>query len=402
MNIREQELACRHFMVGVRGIGGVTARKLLDYYGNALRIWELSDKEIMKDKIMTPRQKSALLEARKRWDLEKEWERLKTKKISMVTYGDPDYPARLKTMEDKPFVLYYKGKLPGDNVPSVAVIGSRMCTGYGRSIAGYYGAELAQRGIQIISGMASGIDGIAQKSALERGGSSYGILGCGVDICYPPSNRALYEMLIDRGGLLSEFLPGEAPEAGHFPMRNRLISGLADLVLVVESREKSGTRITVNLALEQGKEVYAVPGRVQDELSAGCNLLIREGAGIALDVNEIASVAEEVCLRHCNIDADESVISKVTEMPRKSPEPGETQAESDFSGIEYNDMEYKRYDKILHFLKENAMGADEIFTRLKACDNVSEEISFPKLQEMIADLVLQGKIINRMGIYELV
>lgn len=401
MNIREQELACRHFMVGVRGIGGVTARKLLDYYGNALRIWELSDKEIMKDGIMTPRQKSALIEVRKHWDLENEWERLKAKKISMVTYCDPDYPVRLKAMDDKPFVLYYKGELPGDHVPSVAVIGSRMCTGYGRGIAGYYGAELAKRGIQIISGMASGIDGIAQKSALEQGGRSYGILGCGVDICYPPSNRALYEMLMYRGGLLSEFSPGEAPEAGHFPMRNRLISGLADLVLVVEAREKSGTRITVDLALEQGKEVYAVPGRVQDELSTGCNLLIREGAGIALDVNEIASVAEEVCRRHCNIEADESVISKVTEIPKKSPEPGGAQAESGFSGIGYN-TENKWYDRILHLLQENAMGADEIFGRLKTYGNAAEEISFPKLQEIVADLVLQGKIISRMGIYELV
>lgn len=403
-NIREQELACRHFMMGIKGIGGITARKLMDHYGGAARIWELSDSEVMKDGIMSSRQKEAFLKTRKFWNPEKEWERLKEKKISMVAYCDHNYPVRLRSLADRPFALYYKGTLPKDNVPSVAVIGSRMCTGYGRSVAGYYGSELAKRGIQVISGMASGIDGIAQKSALEHDGNSYGILGCGVDVCYPPSNRYLYEMLVDRGGILSEFPPGDAPEAGHFPMRNRLISGLADLILVVEARERSGTRITVNLALEQGKEVYAVPGRVQDELSMGCNLLIREGAGIALDVEDVAMAAEASCRRQCNIEEDEFNILDKMKKAYNIRESEVIQRKADFPVMD-KIVENQIDDKILHLLREKAMGADEIYNRLRmqdAADASIEKISFPKLQEIIAGMMMQGKVLCRMGIYEII
>ena len=393
MNTNEREMACKHFLAGIKGIGRVTARKLLDFYDAGSRIWELTDGEIMKDRIMTLKQKNALLGTRQKWDLEKEWERLKEKRISMVAYCDEEYPTRLRNMDDKPFVMYYKGMLPKNNVPSVAIIGARMCTEYGRYMAGYFGAELAKRGIQIISGMASGIDGIAQKSALEHGGSSYGVLGCGVDICYPVSNRPLYEMLLMQGGILSEFLPGEAPEAGHFPMRNRLISGLADLVLVVEAKEKSGTRITVELALEQGKEVYAVPGRVKDELSTGCNLLIREGAGIALDAEEIASVAVEACRKHYNVPTDESGISEMFKVPkifqtRKLPEAG------------YTEKKTKNESVIFNLLREKAMSMDEIYNRLKIREDLSDEISFRTVQETMTDLMLQGKVACQMGLYE--
>lgn len=396
-------MACRHFMMGVKGVGGITARKLMDCYGTAWRIWELSDSAIMKDGIMTTRQKEAFLETRKRWNPEKEWKRLEDKKISMVTYCDHNYPARLKNMADKPFALYYKGTLPKDNVPSIAVIGSRMCTGYGRSMAGYYGGELAKRGIQIISGMASGIDGIAQKSALECGGKSYGILGCGVDICYPASNRFLYEMLIDGGGVLSEFPPGDAPEAGHFPMRNRLISGLADLVLVVEARERSGTHITVNMALEQGKEVYAVPGRVQDELSLGCNLLISEGAGIALDVEEIVLAAEASCRRQCNIEGDEFNRPPKSKRSDTLPKTDIIQGKLDFPTMDKN-VNNQPDDRILHLLRENAMGVDEIYNNLtaqKTAGTSEKNISFSEVQEIMTDLMMQGKVLCRMGIYEI-
>ena len=133
----------------------------------------------------------------------------------------------------------------------------------------------------MVSGMARGIDGIAQKAALEAGGASFAVLGCGVDICYPEENRELYDRLLQEGGILSEYPPGMPPEPKLFPPRNRIISGLSDLVLVIEARKKSGTLITVDMALEQGREVYALPGRVSDKLSDGCNRLIRQGAGVA-------------------------------------------------------------------------------------------------------------------------
>lgn len=165
--------------------------------------------------------------------------------------------------------------------PAAAIIGARLASGYGREQARRFSYRLASRGITIISGMARGIDGIAQMAALDAGGKSYAVLGCGVDICYPEENRKLYDRLLQQGGIISEYPPGTFPEARLFPQRNRIISGLADLVLVIEARKKSGTLITVDMALEQGREVFALPGRVSDSLSDGCNRLIRQGAGAA-------------------------------------------------------------------------------------------------------------------------
>lgn len=150
-----------------------------------------------------------------------------------------------------------------------------------------FGTVLARAGVQVISGMARGIDGIGQRSALCAGGYSLGVLGCGVDICYPQENRELYEQLLVKGGLCSEYPPGIEPRAALFPPRNRIISGLCDGVLVIEAKERSGTLITVDMALEQGREVYAVPGRATDALSAGCNRLIRQGAQLVMNPEEL-------------------------------------------------------------------------------------------------------------------
>lgn len=209
-----------------------------------------------------------------------------TQEIKRVTREAPEYPGRLRRIPDPPKCLYVKGRLPDDNRPSVAMIGARDCSAYGRSVALWLGKRLGEAGVQVISGMARGIDGIGQEAALDAGGSSFGVLGCGVDICYPAQNRRLYEKLCAAGGILSEYEPGTPPKSWNFPPRNRIVSGLADIVVVVEARVKSGTFITVDMALEQGKEVYVVPGRITDSLSTGCNQLIKMGAGILLDVEE--------------------------------------------------------------------------------------------------------------------
>ena len=172
--------------------------------------------------------------------------------------------------------------------PAAAVIGARECSEYGSFVAKAFAGRLAESGISIISGMARGIDGIAQQSAVDAGGTTYAVLGCGADICYPASNRRLYEeILAAGGGILSVFTPGTEPQKRNFPERNRIVAGLSDILLVVEARQKSGTWITVDMALEQGKSVYAVPGRLTDRLSDGCNLLIRQGAGIALSPEDL-------------------------------------------------------------------------------------------------------------------
>ena len=222
----------------------------------------------------------ALLNAR-RQEPERIEEELARAGIGFISALEEGFPEKLREIPDPPFGIYYKGSMPLENEPAAAIIGARLASGYGREQARRFGRRIGARGISVISGMARGIDGIAQKAALDAGGRSYAVLGCGVDICYPEENRELYERLQQQGGVLSEYPPGMQPIAKLFPPRNRIISGLSDLVLVIEARKRSGTLITVDMALEQGREVYALPGRVSDALSDGCNRLIRQGAGPA-------------------------------------------------------------------------------------------------------------------------
>lgn len=203
-----------------------------------------------------------------------------------ILLTDRGYPRRLLEIPQAPKQLYVRGRLPEEGVPSVAIIGARDCSYYGQEVAKRLGRLFGENGIQVISGMARGIDGIGQQAALQAGGSSFAVLGCGADICYPRQNQDLYDRLCKQGGVISEYEWGTPPRAGNFPPRNRIVSGLADAVIVVEARKKSGTLITVDMALEQGKEVYAVPGRLVDDLSSGCNYLIKNGAGILLDMEE--------------------------------------------------------------------------------------------------------------------
>lgn len=202
-------------------------------------------------------------------------------RIQYIRQEESGYPEKLKVYKGMPKGLYFLGRLPDKDRPSVAVVGARRSDSYGNETARTFAKELAAKGVQIISGMAWGIDGMAHEGALEAGGDTFAVLGCGVDICYPAGHRRLYERIMEKGGILSEQPPGMPPIAGHFPARNRIISGLSDLVLVVEAKEKSGSLITADFALDQGKDIFAVPGRVTDARSKGCLNLIRQGAGVA-------------------------------------------------------------------------------------------------------------------------
>jgi DNA processing protein len=204
--------------------------------------------------------------------------------IQFISCEHPGYPGRLHNIPDRPWGLFFKGTLPDEAQKAVALVGARVCTRYGRETAQQLAAQIARSGGSVISGAAYGIDGAAQWSALENGGTSYAVLGCGVDRCYPSSNRQLFDRLEYEGGILSEYPPGTPPLSYHFPPRNRMISGLADVVVVIEARRKSGSLITADYAAEQGKLVMAVPGRPGDELSEGCNELISQGAGVVLSV----------------------------------------------------------------------------------------------------------------------
>lgn len=298
----EQENACAYWLYQLSGIGKSTQYHLLSAFGSARAVFEGNERELCKT--VNEKQLQTILHGREDWDVEKQYELLQKEGVSFYGRNHPGYPGRLRDIPDAPAGLFVKGRLPQPDQVSVAIIGARMCSEYGRYTARQFGCQLAQAGIQIISGMARGIDGISQKAALEAGGVSFGVLGCGVDICYPRENRELYEQLQTKGGVISEYLPGVQPQPGFFPPRNRIISGLADAVLVIEAKEKSGTLITVDMALEQGREVYALPGRVTDSLSRGCNHLIRQGAGITLSPQDLREELERILSVNWRLDED--------------------------------------------------------------------------------------------------
>ncbi len=287
--ITDNMLPYAHWLYSVPGIGSKTIKIVLSGAGTPKEIYELSNhlraEELAARFPAHPRKlelAEKIINAGKNRNVQEEYETLEKKRIHFTCLGHTAYPERLFHIPDAPYGIYFRGRLPAEEKHSAAIIGARNCSEYGRRMAYRFGEELASAGIQIVSGMARGIDGIGQQAALEAGGYSLGVMGCGVDICYPNENRKLYDMLCESGGICSEYLPGTQPRSSLFPPRNRIISALSDIVLVVEAKNRSGTLITVDMALEQGKDVYAVPGRVTEALSEGCNRLLQQGAQVAL------------------------------------------------------------------------------------------------------------------------
>lgn len=266
--------------------------RLLQIYRTPEEIFREDKKELIKRFPKNQKKLEDLCESRKSWDFEKEEEKLKRQQIQFLSCEHPAFPERLKRITDCPGGIFLRGKLPEEDALSVAIVGARTCSIYGRNLALWFGKELAEQGVQLISGMARGIDGYSHRGALQGKGRTFAVMGGGVDICYPPENRDIYMLLEKTGGILSESPPGIRPAPYLFPLRNRMISGLSDAVLIIEAREKSGSLITADYALEQGKDIYAVPGRLGDELSAGCHNLIRQGAGLAVSPEKLL---EDLC-----------------------------------------------------------------------------------------------------------
>ncbi len=266
-------------------VAGETKYRLLGAAGSPRGIYEMGEGQLAA--LMGLQGCERFLQHRNNIKPQSVWEDLAESGIGYTYCQAASFPQKLARIPDPPFGIFYKGRLPDGSVPAVAVIGARKCSEYGRFMAERFAKGFAGHGVDVISGMAMGIDGISQAAALSAGGSSYAVLGCGVDIVYPRSNETLYRQLLESGGVLSEYPPRMEPRPALFPPRNRIISALADVVLVVEAREKSGTLITVDMALEQGREVYAVPGRCTDSLSMGCNRLIRQGAAVAVTPEDI-------------------------------------------------------------------------------------------------------------------
>ena len=260
---------------------------LIDTFGSAKKAFAAKKEELRDLPFLKPKDVDTILSFSIEKSTEEEYRDICRRGIRLVTYHDPSYPFKLKNIDDPPYALFVRGELPAPGEVLVSIVGARSCSAYGREAAKIFAAELAKAGISVVSGMARGIDGISQRACLNAGGRSYGVLGCGVDICYPREHIELFMQLQEQGGLISEVLPGTEPVAYNFPRRNRIISGLSDILLVMEAREKSGSLITVDAAMEQGKDVYALPGPFDNPLSAGCHQLIRQGAGILISPKEL-------------------------------------------------------------------------------------------------------------------
>nr|MCR4721030.1 DNA-processing protein DprA [Lachnospiraceae bacterium] len=271
----------------VDGLGAVGAQLLIENFWDTMGIFEAEKEELLRIGFLKPEIVEEIISV-VAIDPMKEYMKFRDAGIDYYSIEHPLYPKRLRLIDSPPIGLFVKGKLPEEGRKAAGVVGSRTCSSYGRTACDLFCREFAKNKIDVISGMAVGIDACAHNSALAGGGKTYAILGCGVDVCYPAINYTLYEKIIEIGGVISEFYPGTKPIAMRFPMRNRIIAGLSDAILAVEARRKSGTLITVGCALDQGKEVYSIPGRLTDKLSEGCNGLIAIGARIALSPKEMA------------------------------------------------------------------------------------------------------------------
>lgn len=209
-------------------------------------------------------------------------------RIDILTIFDDMYPENLKNISDPPIVLYVKGRFPNmDKIPSVGIVGSRRPSNYGAKMAEKIAEDLGNKGFIIISGMARGIDTCAHRGAIKSEALTIAVLGCGVDVLYPPENGAVKDLIEQNGAVISEFAPGTAPLPSHFPVRNRIVSGLSNAILVVEGKASSGSTITANLAKDQGREVFCLPGNVDNPLSSASHMLIRDGARLITSAHDI-------------------------------------------------------------------------------------------------------------------
>lgn len=270
----------------VSGIGPARLRTLLEYYGDVKTAWQARADQL-RAVGLDKRSVDNLVKARQTLDLEAELAKLNKLNISVLTWDSSDYPELLKTISDPPITLYIRGNLMPQDEWALAVVGTRRATAYGKECTRMLVSGLVENGITVVSGLAYGIDTEAHRTAIRSGGRTIAVMGCGVDIIYPAENRKLAQAIVENGAIISEYPLGTNPESGNFPRRNRIISGLSLGVLFVEGSHQSGARITTNFALEQGREVLAVPGSILRKAGSGPNYLIQNGAKLVTSVEDI-------------------------------------------------------------------------------------------------------------------
>lgn len=268
-------------------IGSVRLRNLLKYFGSLTKIFQAREKELKEVKDIGPVIGEKITQSLKKIDIKKELRLIKKHGVKVISFLDEGYPENLKNIYDPPIVLYVKGDILAQDRASVAIVGSRLASFYGLNTAEKLAFELASKGLTIISGLARGIDSSAHKGALKAKGRTLAILGSGIANIYPEEHAPLADRISESGALISEFPMTMPPEKRNFPCRNRIISGLSLGVVVVEAAQKSGALITSDIAMEQGKDVFAVPGKVDSVTSRGTNALIKQGAKLAETADDI-------------------------------------------------------------------------------------------------------------------
>lgn len=280
------------WLCNIDSIGSVLTERLLAYFKEPGNVYNAGENELKEVEGIKEGRIRKIISSKNPEKIRYNLKRMEKMGIRFLSFADEEFPEKLKSIEHMPYGIYVRGNLPDVRFPVVAVVGARECSGYGRDVARYLSCELSKRGVQIISGMARGVDSAAHYGALSSSSPTFAVLGCGLDICYPLENYSIFCEMGRRGGIISEYPAGTKPSPGNFPYRNRIIAGLCDAILVVEAREKSGSLITANFALSQGKDVFAVPGRIGDTLSKGCNDLIKLGAGLVQTPDDILDALE--------------------------------------------------------------------------------------------------------------
>ncbi len=286
MGMDKNDLAALYFFHTLKGIGNKTLWKIKNEWGNFQKCFE-ADSESLHNSSLPNAISRTIIDARREAQPLQRLENLQASGVKICGVEDDNYPQLLRSIFDPPYLFYYRGELEILKEFCLAIVGSRRASLYGKGQARRFGNELAAQGLVIVSGMARGIDTEAHLGALEAGGKTVAVLGSGIDVVYPPENRQLYTRICESGLVLSEFPPHTHPEAGNFPIRNRTISGLCRGVLVVEAQQKSGALITTDFALEQGRDVFAVPGPINSKNSVGTNYLIKQGAGLVSGIEDI-------------------------------------------------------------------------------------------------------------------
>ena len=312
--LTEEEMEYEYWLAGIQGISSKKKYLLRERMKTGRAVYYIEETQLAGLDFLSEKERQALKSAGRQRIGNRRAEAAE-KGIRFIPWFSEAYPQRLLELSDFPYALYVKGNLPDPASRKAAIVGSRRCTPYGEKYAVEFGKVLAQYGIEVISGLARGIDGMGQRGALMGNGKTFAVLGSGPDVCYPREHIGLYMDILEQGGgILSEYPPGTPPLSWHFPTRNRIISGLSDAVLVIQAGEKSGSLITVDMALEQGRDIYALPGPVNSSMSRGCNYLIQQGAGL---MTSPEMLLKEWGIDSCSVSDGKAKNKKVLETPEK-------------------------------------------------------------------------------------